>query len=103
MFLGHNLDSRGRIWTNIGHIKATSLPDLPKPKRVQPKQQEKQNNRPQALATKTKKRVLHVSVCVFSVFNAVFLFFGPETIYSLRNFLFPVRLLVGALILCVED
>ena len=31
LFGGHNSDSRGRIWTKIGHVKAASLPDIPKP------------------------------------------------------------------------
>ena len=37
LFWCHNSDSRGQIWMKIGHVKATSLRDLPKPKRVQQK------------------------------------------------------------------
>ena len=52
--LVHSSDSRGRIWTKIGHVKATSLPELPKPERVQQKQQGNQHVRP-TVSTTTHK------------------------------------------------
>ena len=47
-FFGLGVITRTPVWTEIGHMKATSLPDLPKPKRVKKKQQENQNLRPKS-------------------------------------------------------
>ena len=52
--MGHNSDSRGRIWTKLGGNLPLGLPDLPKAKRDQEKQQENQKIETQNLEKNLK-------------------------------------------------